>query len=231
MRIKTTFSILLFFLFITTYGQRFTYGIKGGFDFVDFKYVPKSLDEFSPMKSFDFGVVLNYRIAKKIELQIEPGFIEKGSQIVFIYLHRSMIFKDDYINVPVTLIVNPIKRINIEIGTEFGFLQYSKKIDTDGNILDINDRLNKPFEVAGNIGLSFNIFTKAYLVLRYSQGLTPLQEYVIFTDPGPDIPYKIFNKYSEIGLRFLINKQKEKPKSKRRTNNCIVQKKRFHKTN
>jgi hypothetical protein len=232
MRIKIIVSILLFFLFITTYGQRFTYGIKGGLDIVDFKYVPKSLDEFSPRNSFDFGLVLNYRIFKKVEIQIEPGFIEKGSQIIFIYLQRSMIFKYDYINVPVVLIVNPIKRLNIEIGTEFGFLQYSKKIDTDGNILDINDRLNKPFEVAGNIGLSFNIFTKVYLVLRYSQGLTPLQDYVIFADPGPSIPYKIFNKYSEVGLRFLINKQKEKPKSKRSTNNCIVQKKpRFHKTN
>jgi hypothetical protein len=128
------------------------------------------------------------------------------------------------------LIISPIKRFNLELGPEFGFLNYSRKIDQNGNIYDRNDRLNKPFEVAGNIGLSFNIFTKAYLVLRYSQGLTPLQDYVINVDPGPDIPYKIFNKYSEIGLRFLINKQKEKPKSKRRTNNCIVQKPRFHKT-
>ena len=215
-----------------TYGQQFTYGIKGGFDIVDFKYVPKSLDEFSPRQSYDFGVVLNYRIAKKVEIQIEPGFVEKGSQFKAIYTPASKIFKYGYIYVPVILIVSPIKRLNIELGTEFGFLKYSKTIDVKGNLLWKNDLLNKHFEVAGDIGLSINIFTKTYLVLRYSQAITPLQDYVIDVDPGPDIPYKIFNKYSEIGLRFLINKQKEKPKSKRSTNTCIVQKKpRFHKTN
>jgi hypothetical protein len=233
MRIKIIVSILLFFLFITTYGQQFTYGIKGGLDIVDINYIPKSLDEFSPRKSYDFGVVLNYKIAKKVEIQIEPGFIEKGTQIIFINMGNStMVFKYGYLDLPLILIISPIKRFNLELGPEFGFLNYSRKIDQNGNIYDRNDRLNKPFEVSANIGFSINFFSKFFLVLRYSQAITPLQNNVIDVDPGPDIPYKIFNKYSVIGLRFLINKQKEKPKSKRSTNTCIVQKKpRFHKTN
>jgi len=229
MRIKIAFSALILFLFIATYGQQFTYGIKGGLDIVDFKYVSKDPGSFSSRKSYDFGVVLNYRIAKKVEIQIEPGFIEKGSQIIFINMGNStMLFKYGYLDLPLILMVSPIKRFNLELGTEFGFLNYSRKIDQNGNVNDRNDKLNKPFEVSGNMGLSYNVFTKVYIVIRYSQAITPLQDYVIDVDRGPNIPYKIFNKYSEIGVRFLINKQKEKPKSKKSMNKCIVQKARRH---
>jgi hypothetical protein len=219
MKTQVSLSIVFLFLFTNAYNQQFSYGIKGGLDIIDFIFVSNFDEGFGPRKSFDLGVVLNYKIVKKIEIQIEPGFIEKGSQIVAKW--NRWIFNYGYINTPIILIVKPIKRFNIEIGTELGSVVYAKeKLEPLGYLKDINKQAFTKFEISGLIGLSYNLFTKVYLVVRYSQGITSLQDGADPVDPGPNEPYRIFNKYTQFGIRFMINKQKDKPVSVKGINSC-----------
>lgn len=207
MKTKTLISIFFLFLSLKIFCQTFSYGIKGGLDVTNFRYVSEISQDYNPKLSFDFGLVLNYRVLDKIELQIEPGFINKGSRTKFMDLTSQRIFKYNYVNLPLIVIINPFRKVNIEIGPEFGYLITSTIVDTEGNTYEIDSFLDKHFELAGNVGLSYNLFPKVNVYLRYSQAVTPVQDYYLLSMVGPSIPYKYYNKYATIGFRFMINRR------------------------
>lgn len=206
MKTKALISIVLIIISFELSGQRFTYGLKGGIALTNYRYVSVQSQDFDPKPAIDFGLVLNYSFSEKTELQIEPGYIIKGARTNYPDLSNPRIFKYRYASLPMIVIFNPVKKLSIEAGPEFSYLFSGIIADPDGNVYEIDSSLDKHFEIAGNIGLSYNLFPKVNAFIRYSQGLTPVQDYYLLSMVGPGIPYKIFNRYTALGIRFMLNK-------------------------
>ncbi|TAL70328.1 MAG: PorT family protein [Bacteroidetes bacterium] len=206
---KTLLRLLILFIVfsVNAIGQQLTLGFKTGLDIINYKYVGSfPLDDFSPRLSYDIGVLLNYKLTNRIQIQIEPGFIEKGAQLRNINLNERITFKNGFVTTPLVFVANPISRLFIEIGPELGYLVYAKKRETNGKIYDSGDTPTNKLEFSGIFGLSYNFFDNTYLVVRYVNTFTPLYNNIIYADPGPSTTYKIFNKQFSIGLRYLFNK-------------------------
>ena len=193
--------------------QKLTFGCKAGFDLA---YITRETTQDYPPSfnkhnyqarpSFDFGILLNYQILNRIQVQIEPGLTIKGAQIIDNKFHSREIYDLGYLNMPTTIIIKPIKRINIETGVEFGYLTFRNNID-GSSITIVNGYLNfKKFETSGFFGFSINPFSKFYLTFRYTEAFTPFLSTMIYSDPmaGPTHFNKYFNKYFSIGARYFF---------------------------
>jgi hypothetical protein len=210
--------------------QKISFGCKAGFDLA---YITQettqdfppsfSKDNFQLKSSFDFGVLLNYQIINRLQVQIEPGFTEKGTKIIDNINNFRERYSMGYLNMPVTVILKPIQRINIEAGTEFGYLIY-KKFMWLNSLESANGYVKfKKYEMSGFYGLAINPFGKFYLTFRYTEAFTPFLNKMMYSDPGagPTDYYKYFNKYYSIGTRYFFGKKVIPAHPKTKKNNCL----------
>jgi len=199
------FLITLFLLFHGTEAQKINFGIKGGTDIVNNRFKPNSSNwGVTNRLSYDYGLLISYSPAKIFQIQLESGFIEKGGQLKFKYVDEKWIFKYGYLSNQLVFILKPIRRLNVEIGSELSRTLYAKQIRIPGQTID--DRLSdyKKYEFSGLAGLGFNFFDNAYIYLRYVYAFTPLIETWVLADPGPNYSYKIYNHYISLGLRYYF---------------------------
>jgi hypothetical protein len=210
--------------------QKMTFGCKAGFDLA---YItqettqdyPPSLNKhnYQLRPSFDFGVLINYQIINKLQVQIEPGLTEKGTTRVFNNHPFGEIYGLGYLNMPVTIIFKPIQRINIEAGTEFGYLIDKKNME-QSPFTGANGPVRfKKFEMSGFYGLAINPFGKFYLTFRYTEAFTPFLYKAMYPDPnpGPSYFFKYYNKYYSIGTRYFFGKKVTPAQPIIKKNKCL----------
>jgi hypothetical protein len=233
-RIKNTIIgiiLLLTLVSLKVNAQKLTFGCKAGFDLAYFtreitQDYPTSFNKinYQTIPSFDFGILLNYQILSRLQVQIEPGLTFKGAQIIDNKFHSRETFDLGYLNMPATIIIKPIKRINIETGVEFGYLTFKNNIE-GSSITSNNGYTNfKNFETSRFFGFSINPFNKFYLTFRYTEALTPFLSTMNYSDPmaGPTHFNKYFNKYFSIGTRYFFVKNVSKFHPKNKMSNCIL---------
>jgi len=210
MKIKTGFIICLFILALKANSQEYTFGIKTGPNIVNLKTSGyKGVDNsFIKKSSFHIELIVNHSINEKIQIQIEPGFIEKGGKIINTYPHEYGAHKYGFITIPTVLILKPVNNLNFEIGTEFAFLIYSKIMYANGDTYNEikEDPGFKSFEISGLTGISYNICKYFILGIRYGIALTPVYvgKYEILYTADP--PYKLYTRYFEFSARVFIFK-------------------------
>ena len=210
--------------------QKISFGCKAGFDLAYItqettRDYPPSFNKhnYQDRQSFDFGVLLNYQILNRLQVQIEPGLTEKGTQIIDSKNHFREKYSMGYLNMPVTVILKPIQRINIEAGAEFGYLIY-KKFMWLNSLTSANGYAKfKKFEMSGFYGLAINPFGKFYLTFRYTEAFTPFLNKMTYSDPGagPAYFYKYYNKYYSIGTRCFFGKKVITAHPKIKKSNCL----------
>jgi hypothetical protein len=179
--------------------QNFSFGLKSGFNIVDVINATNNIK--LPSKgSYHLELFGNYQINKLFQLQIEPGFIEKGSWATSSKEWRE---KYGYITCPFLLIARPIKRVNIEIGSEFNYLIYAKLKSPDGKLSEHPQReYFYEFEISGVLGISYNYLKNNQFGMRLSRGLTQIWDSSQFMFPYN--PPKFYNRYIEFFLRFPL---------------------------
>jgi hypothetical protein len=191
-------------------GQKFTFGYKIGLARVNQRYSIDFPGTIDPRFSYGFNAVVNYKITSKFNLEIEPGFIEKGSIIYLIPIDKSA-RKYGYLISPVLIRFYPIKNLSIDFGNEFGYLVYAKtkEYGLDGKVFSESLKNKNKFESSGIIGFSIICFGRVNLYYNMSIAYTPLMTAYYNQEYGPSGSYKIYNKYNAIGIRYFFNKTEE----------------------
>lgn len=135
-------------------------GVKGGVNISDLivtnsaNYFPN--EAFSTRISYHIGTFVKHSFSEQFGLQIEVLFSNKG------YKHKledqTINVSLNYLNWPVLLVYSPIKKLEFELGPEFGYLIIGEPI--------INN-----FDLGIDIGARYNISPKFSLGARYSNGI------------------------------------------------------------
>ena len=181
MKLKIFFLILFFYL-NTSFAQRFSAGIAGGFVSSDLAGTDPDDNDFYKA-GFSLGGIFNAKISSKNSLQFELLYTLKGSlqppdsSNNFNYYDLSLY----YIEVPllfrhkITFNVNkkPIDKFAFETGICIGSLTKIKQSnDPYYGLPDISQY--KKVELAGIIGFSYAILDNFLLDIRYSNSLIPI---------------------------------------------------------
>ena len=205
---KTPFRCFLVSLIIVVIGfkaypQGLTLGLKSGFDVVNI--IETTDNNILPSKpSFHIELFSNYNFNKTFQMQIEPGFIEKGSWTT---RYKDRIYKYGYFTLPTVLIFKPVKRVNIEIGSDFNYLIYANVKDSNGKVSDANfQEYYNHFEVSGIVGISYNFFKDSQLGVRFGRGFTPIYHDTSFMWDSDLDGYKFYNRYFEFFTRISLVK-------------------------
>jgi hypothetical protein len=192
--------------------QKLSFGCKTGFDLSQF--IKETItdspsatlkESFQLRPSFELGFVLNYQLFKKLQIQLEPGYIEKGTQIKDDVHNFWDLNRIGYLSAPLTIIVTPIKRFNLEGGLEFNKLIYLQNMDRFATSMKYYNKS----EISVFGGASFKASDKIYFNIRYSQALTRFLQTHLYADPYPGTNYTFnyFNKYYSIGVRYYFSKK------------------------
>jgi len=201
---KNKILILLLFIFwgIKVSSQNLTLGLKGGLDIVS--TIETYNDQKYPFRpSYHFELFGKYAFNNTFQIQIEPGFIEKGTWTTS---DKDWKYKYGYFTLPTFLIYKPIKRLNIEVGADFNYLIYADLKESDGNkvVEDIFKDYYNHFEISVIAGISYDFLKNAQIGFRAGRGLTKIYYDTpgIMSDHYSD--YKFYNRYLEFFTRISL---------------------------
>jgi hypothetical protein len=206
MKTKSLIGLFLLFSGLRIYSQELTFGLQTGADIVSIK--SQELDiTFASRLSYHIEAFGKYKLNRFVQIQVEPGYIEKGSWTGD--RNTSGIYKYGYITIPTLLILEPINNLNLEFGPEISFLMHPKIKDSDGIIHD-NIYLDcyNYFEIGGLAGISYSLLNNIQIGLRYGRGFTAIYDNVFFLDSIEPWNAKFFNRYLEIFTRISLIKLK-----------------------
>ena len=150
-------------------------GIKGGVNLSNL-YVDNVKDE-NVKVGANIGFYAKIPVVKGLSIQPEVLYSQKGAQVNYNNILGSGKYRYnfDYIEVPITAVINVAKNFNILAGGYTGFLASAKvkDVDANGNIRGVTE-LNKDnfesFDYGLVGGLGFDI-ENTNIGLRYSYGL------------------------------------------------------------
>ncbi len=151
------------------------FGIKGGVNLSNL-YVDNVKDE-NVKVGANIGFYAKIPVVKGLSIQPEILYSQKGAQVNYNNILGSGKYRYnfDYIEVPITAVINVAKNFNILAGGYTGFLASAKvkDVDANGNIRGVTE-LNKDnfesFDYGLVGGLGFDI-ENTNIGLRYSYGL------------------------------------------------------------
>lgn len=188
---KALLLAILLMISSGTFAQKFHYGAKVGANFAVQSEIADYFQNNNIRTGLSVGVFSNYSLNKKMQLQAEINYDQKGGKT------DEYTAKYDYLTIPVLFKYSLGKsdktalRFNVNLGPYAGFLLNSE-IDADGNSIDMKDE-TKNFEAGAIAGFGMKYpVGNDYIVLdlRLGLGLTNFDK----NDSEPN------NKY--IGLTF-----------------------------
>lgn len=153
-------------------------GIKGGVNFSNL--YTDDVDDNNVLTGFNVGFFAKLPIANNIALQPEISYTGKGAELVYnnALVSGTAQFKLDYIEVPLLLVVNVTKNLNIHAGPYAAYLISGKTTNksNDGNYnfednIDTDDFNRFDAGLAGGIGLDLEPVSFG---VRYNYGLTKI---------------------------------------------------------
>jgi hypothetical protein len=150
-------------------------GIKGGVNLSNL-YVDNVKDENIKVGAI-VGFYTKIPVTKGLSIQPEILYSQKGAQVNYnnLFGNGKYRYNFDYIEIPVSLVVNVAKNFNVLAGGYTAFLASAKvkDVDANGNINGVKDLNRDNFETFdyGLVGgLGFDI-ENANIGIRYSYGL------------------------------------------------------------
>ena len=210
MRSKTIFVVIAIILLLPSFvsAQTIKFGVLAGVNVSDMHLAQKpniqQVDiKFLPVCTVNINGYLGFKSKSFWGLAIEPGFIQKAS----IYSFMDGTKADDSkiqlncLQVPLILDLFLSKNFSFSIGPEFSYAISSKyQISIMGHKPpELNNN-----ELSGIIGLTYSIFKKLDIGLRYNHGLT--HSYILWKDEfGNALDFsKEYNHRVQFFVRFLL---------------------------
>lgn len=150
-------------------------GIKGGVNLSNL-YVDNVKDE-NVKVGANIGLYAKIPVSKGVSIQPEVLYSQKGAQVNYNNLFGSGKYRYnfDYIEIPVSLVINVAKNFNVLAGGYTAFLASAKvkDVDANGNINGVKELNKDNFEtfdygLVGGIGFDVE---NTNIGLRYSYGL------------------------------------------------------------
>ncbi len=174
------FSILLFIFASLTEGSaqdelKTRFGIKAGVNASNL--YTKDVDDENMLIGFNLGVFSKIPITSFIAIQPELYYTTKGAENTYnnTFVNGSAKFNVNYIELPLLLVINFTKNLNLHVGPYASYL-LSGKVSNESNItlfdfednIDTDDYNKIDAGIAGGLGVDFG---SVGLGLRYNYGL------------------------------------------------------------
>ena len=213
MKTKLFLTIAIVFMTIEINGQQFSFGIKPCLNLLNPTYKEKpsfSSQDLGSRLSYGLGFTANTYLSKKLQVQFEPRFVERGYKYswggIDIYT-----YKNGYISMPILLEVDIKYNFKFEIGPEISYLIYSRETNSNGHTGVNNSLEQNHFELSGIVGLSHKIIGDISLGVRYGLAFNPNSDGSIMDiESGSLSSYKIYNRYFELFTNIPIIKASKK---------------------
>ena len=148
---KIIFLILLVLFTTKSFSQGVDLGIKVGANFATLT------DDVETRTGLNFGAFATVKFNDKIALQGDLLYSQQGAELLDIGKVDL-----DYINVPIVLKYYLVKKLNIQVGPQFGFL-----VNDD----DLN---SESMDIAGVVGIGLDLPLGFRIDGRYNFGLTEI---------------------------------------------------------
>lgn len=148
---KIIFLILLVLFTTKSFSQGVDLGIKVGANFASLT------DDVETRTGLNFGGFATIKFNDKIALQGDLLYSQQGAELLDIGKVDL-----DYMNVPVVLKYYLVKKLNIQVGPQFGFLVNDDDLNTES------------MDIAGVVGLGLDLPLGFRIDGRYNFGLTEI---------------------------------------------------------
>lgn len=170
------FTVLAIFCFMAnaqdepTSGSDISFGLKGGLNFSMF--TGDGTDDFDGRVSFHVGAVAEFPLIDQFSIQPELLYSSQGDKISAEGM--DVVFKMDYLTVPVMAKYYVSEGFSLEAGPQLGFL-LSAKVDGGGVSIDIKD-LFKSIDFGLGFGLGYKLENGINFSGRYNVGISNILE-------------------------------------------------------
>ena len=150
------------------------FGIKAGANFSKYSGKDAKFEGVSPQFKVGFagGALVNIGLNEMFSVQPEVLYSMEGTQ--YKESGEKLIFKNDYINVPVLLQYNHESGFYAETGPQIGFLASAKISDGD-NSMDIKESFKK-INFSWGLGAGYKLTNGVGIGARYNFGIANIAE-------------------------------------------------------
>ncbi|MDP3679851.1 MAG: porin family protein [Flavobacterium sp.] len=179
-------KIILMVVMVFTFGfvnaqekADMAFGVKGGLNISTITNADVDGVNTKSLVGFHVGFFGEFMISNKFAIQPEVLYSAQGTELEFEGISGDL--KLDYITIPVMAKYYVADAFSLELGPQIGFL-VSAKAKSGGESEDVKDDL-KSTDVSLNFGAGYDITPNFMIGVRYSLGLTRLQDEIF---PGED---------------------------------------------
>jgi hypothetical protein len=180
-------------------------GVKAG---VNFNSLSASnsigADLYKSSTAFHLGFFGQFRLKEKIYLITELQFSQRGATINDPQNSNTRI-NLNYIDLPILISYQPIKKINIDLGPNVSFK--TSAVATSGSTTNNVDFIyDKSVDFGISTGLRFNMSDKVSFIGRYYYGLSPVEEASYADANNNRTTITFVNRTLQFGLSYrLVN--------------------------
>ena len=161
-------TVMTFFGLANLFAQEVEFGVKGGLNFASIS--GDNTGDIDPVTSFNFGVMSEIPISEKFSFQPELMYSGQGYSIGDDTVELS------YLNLPLMGKYYVTKGLSLEVGPQIGFL-----LAADNEGTDVKDSFNS-VDLGVNFGVSYKLDNGLYFGLRYTLGLSDINDLDGFND-------------------------------------------------
>ena len=181
------------------------FGIKAGANFTKFSGPDAKFENVSPKfkPGFAGGGLVNIGITEMFSVQAEVLYSMEGS--IYKESGQKLIFKTDYINIPVLVQYNNPVGVYAETGPQVGFLM-SAKMSDGNNSIDAKDSFKK-INFSWCFGAGYKLSNGLGIGARYNLGLANIVSNDDDGEPGESGNVKLGGFH--VGLFYTFGSSKE----------------------
>lgn len=186
------------------YSQKFHYGFGAGVNYTSLVLNPTNFDNSEYKVGFQISAVVGYGFSDKFGIQLEPGFVKRGSKVSNLGSSSSNV-NLNYITLPLLFQYSPFKNFSFLLGPECSYRLTANAI-TSGSSTDVAFLYDSKFDVGINAGITYKVYNKMLLGLRYNRGFISTIKDLKYTDAnGNDLgTLTALNQGVTLALTFMI---------------------------
>ena len=145
------------------------------------------------------GPEFEYTVSNRFSIAAGINYSQQGAELD----NTDIVFKNDYLTVPITANFYVLKGFALKAGIQPG-MNLDYKLENDGKELDTVDDLVKSFDLAIPVGLSYEFPFGLVIDARYTLGLTKIFDEKKFQDKGFDLDSKNLTFQLTLGYKFSL---------------------------
>lgn len=203
----------MFVFFLSTFARaqetdNSSFGFKGGVNFSNL--YTEDAENSNTRIGFNAGVYAKMPITRLFAIQPEFYYTTKGAEVTYrnAFVDGTALFKLDYLELPLLLVVNVTNNFNIHVGP-YAAVLISGKVKNDSNVgafnfednINVDDYNRLDAGIAAGVGFDLGALG---IGARYTYGVTKVgkeRDFIGTRYTFPDAVNGVLNLYLSIGLR------------------------------